>query len=136
MLTDAVDSTYTVLSLAAGPDGGFGLAYTANPGNGYYSPDNYRRIAPVVSGYIALGPEAGLYLGAAVGVQRDETFDGWKRASDLSAALTLGIFTRWQLVATAGYSERLNEFGQYDGRSFGISMRYRFCEFNASRCPN
>jgi tetratricopeptide (TPR) repeat protein len=109
--------------------------YTDNPGNGYYSPDNYRRIAPVVSSYIALGPEAGLYLGAAVGVQRDETFENWKRASDVSAALTLGIFSHWQLVATAGYSERLNEFGSYNGRSFGLQMRYRFCEFNGDRCP-
>jgi hypothetical protein len=111
------------------------LGYSEDPGTGYYSPDNYRRIAPVVSSYIALGPEAGLYLGAAVGVQRDETFENWKRATDASAQLTLGIFSHWQLVASAGYSERLNEFGRYEGTSFGLQLRYRFCEFRADRCP-
>ncbi|NUS61499.1 MAG: hypothetical protein HOQ01_11180 [Lysobacter sp.] len=112
------------------------LGYSEKPDTGYYSPDNYRRIAPVVSTYIAFTPEVALYLSGAVGVQRDETFTGWERAADFGANLTLGVFSHWQLVASAGYSERLNEFGQYDGRSFGISMRYRFCEFNADRCPN
>ena len=111
------------------------LGYTDAPGTGYYSPDNYRRVAPVVSSYIAFGPEVALYLSGAIGVQRDETFDGWKRAGDFGASLTFGIFNHWQLVASAGYSERLNEFGQYDGRSYGIQLRYRFCEFNADRCP-
>ena len=111
------------------------LGYTDDPGNGYYSPDNYRRIAPVVSSYIALAPEVSLYVAAALGVQRDESFDGWKRASDVSANLTLGIFGNWQLVASGGYSERLNEFGKYNGTSFGLQMRYRFCQFSADRCP-
>jgi hypothetical protein len=111
------------------------LGYTASPGTGYYSPDNYRRIAPMVSSYIAFGPEVGLYLSAALGVQRDESFSGWKRATDASASLTLGIFGHWQLMATGGYSERLNEFGKYTGHSFGLQMRYRFCEFSADRCP-
>lgn len=112
------------------------LGYSEKPDTGYYSPDNYRRIAPVVSSYIAFTPEVALYLSGAVGVQRDETFTGWERAADFGANLTFGVFTHWQLVASAGYSERLNEFGQYDGRSYGLSLRYRFCEFNADRCPN
>jgi tetratricopeptide (TPR) repeat protein len=111
------------------------LGYSKAPGTGYYSPDNYRRIAPMVSTYIALGPEAGLYLGGALGVQRDETFENWERASDASAQLTLGIFTHWQLVASAAWTERLNEFGGYEGTSFGLQLRYRFCESSADRCP-
>lgn len=108
---------------------------TRDTGSGYYSPDRYVRIAPMVSIYLKLSEEAGLYLSAAVGVQRDETFDSWKRASDFNAELTLGIFSRWQLVARAGYTERLNEFGRYDGRVFGLALRYRFCELRADRCP-
>jgi hypothetical protein len=111
------------------------LGFSRQPNDGYYAPDNYRRIAPVVSSYIALGPEASLYLSAAIGVQRDETFDSWKRASDFGADFTLGIFSQWQLVASAGYGERLNEFGRYTGTSFGVQLRYRFCEFRADRCP-
>jgi hypothetical protein len=38
-------------------------------------------------------------------------------------------------VARAGYSERLNEFGRYEGRNFGLALRYRFCELRADRCP-
>lgn len=111
------------------------LGFTEDPNTGYYSPDNYRRIAPVVSSYVALGPEAALYVSAAIGVQRDETFNSWKRATDVGFDLTLGIFNQWQLVASAGYAERLNEFGRYTGTSFGVSLRYRFCEFRADRCP-
>jgi hypothetical protein len=111
------------------------LGYSEDPGTGYYSPDNYRRIAPVASTYIAFGPEVSLYLSGAIGVQRDESFGGWKRAGDFGVSLTVGIFSHWQLVANGGYSERLNEFGRYEGTSLGLSMRYRFCEFNANRCP-
>lgn len=110
-------------------------AYARNPGDGYYSPDHYVRIAPVASSYIKLGDDVGLYLQGAIGAQRDETFNSWKRASDLSAELTVGIFTHWQLVASAGYSQRLNEFGRYEGRLVGLALRYRFCEFRAERCP-
>jgi hypothetical protein len=107
-----------------------------NTDNGYYSPDHYERFAPAISSYIALGPEAGLYLSAAVGVQKDETFDNWKRATDLGAELTIGIFSHWQLVGRAGYSQRLNQIGRYEGTSVGLELRYRFCEFRAGRCPS
>lgn len=108
---------------------------TRNTANGYYSPDRYTRIAPLVSSYIALGPDAGLYLSAAIGAQRDESFDSWKRATDLNAELTLGISSHWQLVGRAAYSQRLNQLGRYEGTSVGLELRYRFCEFRADRCP-
>lgn len=109
---------------------------TRNTDNGYYSPDRYRRLAVAASSYIALGEEAGLYLSAALGQQKDETFDSWKRATDLGAELTLGIFSHWQLVGRAGYSQRLNQFGDYEGTSVGLELRYRFCEHRAGRCPS
>lgn len=102
------------------------LGYSQTPGNGYYSPDRYQRIAPTLNAYFKLSEEAGLMLSAAVGVQRDETFDNWKRASDVGAVLTVGIFTHWQLVGSVGYSERINEFGRYDGTNAGLTLRYRF----------
>jgi tetratricopeptide (TPR) repeat protein len=104
-------------------------------GNGYYSPDRYERIAPLVSAYFAFNQDAGLYLSAALGAQRDESFDSWKRAADLNAELTLGIFSHWQLVGRAGYSQRLNQLGRYEGTTVGLEVRYRFCEFRADRCP-
>lgn len=107
-----------------------------NTDNGYYSPDRYRRYAVAASSYITLAPEAGLYLSAALGQQKDETFDSWKRATDLGAELTIGIFSHWQLVGRAGYSQRLNQFGRYEGTSVGLELRYRFCEFRAGRCPS
>lgn len=108
---------------------------TRQTGNGYYSPDRYTRLAPQVAAYWAFNPEVGLYLSAALGVQRDESFEGWKRAADLDAELTLGIFSHWQLVARAAYSQRLNQFGRYEGTTVGLALRYRFCEFQPDRCP-
>lgn len=109
---------------------------TRNTGNGYYSPDRYMRYAVSASSYISIGDEAGLYLSAALGQQKDETFDNWKRATDLNAELTLGIFRQWRLVGRAGYSQRLNQFGRYEGGSVGLELRYRFCEYRADRCPS
>ncbi|GAB3747050.1 hypothetical protein GCM10028795_09400 [Lysobacter olei] len=111
------------------------FGYSRDPGQGYYSPDRYVRVAPLVSAYFKLGEEQGLQLQAVAGVQRDDEFTSWKRALDVSGELTLGIFTHWQLVARAAYSERFNEFGQYDGASVGLALRYRFCEFLQDRCP-
>ena len=108
---------------------------STNTGNGYYSPDRYVRVAPQASAYIGMTPNAGLYLSAALGVQRDETFDSWKRAGDVNAELTVGIFSPWQLVARAGYSQRLNQFGRYEGRTVGLELRYRFCAYREGRCP-
>lgn len=110
-------------------------SYSRDPGNGYYSPDRYIRLAPLVSAYIKLGDDAGLYLQGVVGIQRDDSFDSWKRASDATVEFTWGIFDKWQLAARAGYSERLNEFGRYEGVNAGLALRYRFCEFRADRCP-
>lgn len=111
------------------------FSYSSDPGNGYYSPDHYTRLAPLASSYIKFNDDVGLYLQAAVGLQRDETFDSWKRAVDVGGELTVGIFSHWELAARAGYSERLNEFGEYEGTSVGLELRYRFCEFRADRCP-
>ena len=104
-------------------------------GDGYYSPDRYVRLAPQASAYVGLSQQAGLYLSAALGIQRDETFDNWKRAGDFNAELTLGIFSPWQLVARVGYSQRLNQFGHYEGTNAGIELRYRFCAYRPGRCP-
>ena len=110
-------------------------SYSRNTGHGYYAPDRYERFAPVSSAYIKLGDDVGLFLQAALGVQRDETFENWKRAADFSAQFSFGIFSHWQLVASAGYSQRLNQFGRYEGRSIGLELRYRFCEHRPDRCP-
>jgi hypothetical protein len=40
------------------------------------------------------------------------------------------------LVGGVGYSQRLNQFGRYEGTTVGLNLRYRFCEFRASRCPS
>lgn len=107
-----------------------------NANNGYYSPDNYRRIQPFVLAYWNLGPEVGLSVAGAVGVQRDETFTKWRAANDVSARLTLGIFTHWQLVGLAAYSQRLNEYGEYHAVRFGLQLRYRFCSIWGPHCPS
>lgn len=102
---------------------------------GYYSPHFYRRFAPLVSGYFSLRPGVGLYLSAALGAQRDETFRSWKRAADLNAELTLGTYGHWQFLGWAAWSQRLNQLGQYRGSSVGLTLRYRFCARDRSRCP-
>lgn len=110
-------------------------SYSDQLQNGYYAPEDYVRVAPLVSTYVKFSDDVGLFLQGAVGVQRAAEFGSWKRASDVSAELTFGAFSPWQFVLSAGYSERLNEFGQYEGTNVGLALRYRFCEFRADRCP-
>ena len=114
---------------------GEGQRNSRNAENGYYSPDRYLRYAGTVSSYVSFGDEVGLYLSAALGQQKDETFQDWKRATDLNAEFTLGIFKQWRLVGRVGYSQRLNQFGRYEGRNIGMEVRYRFCGYRAGRCP-
>jgi hypothetical protein len=40
------------------------------------------------------------------------------------------------LVARAGYSQRLNQLGQYEGTTVALELRYRFCGHRATRCPS
>ena len=98
-------------------------------------PRPLRPARPAGVGVLQPRAGAGLYLSAALGVQRDETFDNWKRAGDFNAELTLGIYSPWQLVAGLGYSQRLNQFGRYEGTNAGMRVAFRFCASRPGRCP-
>jgi hypothetical protein len=57
----------------------------------------------------------------------------WKRASD-QRSTDAGIFSHWQSwrarrTANASTSSAVQR------HSFGLQLRYRFCEFSADRCP-
>ena len=102
------------------------FAFDRDPGHGYYSPDNYRRYSITGSAYVAMGGNAGLMLQGGLGRQRDENFTAWRNANDLSAELVVGIFSPWELRVRAGYSQRVQNAGAYEGRSWGLRLTRRF----------
>ncbi|PKM05099.1 MAG: hypothetical protein CVV17_03545, partial [Gammaproteobacteria bacterium HGW-Gammaproteobacteria-7] len=113
------------LQLDAGLSGEW-MHFSQDNDNGYYSPDNYRRIGGLVGAYVPLTSESGLSVQLGLGVQRDETFDDWERASDVSVEYTQGIFSDWQLKVRAGYVERVQSTGAFEGAAFGITLERRF----------
>jgi Tfp pilus assembly protein PilF len=98
----------------------------AAPGAGYYAPDGYRRLQVAGRAYWRWTDDHGLALDLATGLQRDGDSDGWKSASDLSAEAVFGIFSDWELRLRAAYSDRRQASGNFDGRSIGASLEYRF----------
>lgn len=102
------------------------IGFDFNPGNGYYAPDNYRRYAVTANGYFGLSDDIGLSWQASLGRQRDETFSGWRRASDVGGSMVFGIFSPWQFGVNAGYSERVQGTGAYEGFSWGMTLTRRF----------
>ncbi|MCB1566150.1 MAG: hypothetical protein KDI78_11105, partial [Xanthomonadales bacterium] len=97
-----------------------------DPGNGYYAPDNYRRLQATGFGYWHISDNVGLNISAALGVQRDETLPSWKSANDLSLELVTGIFSDWELRLRGAYSERRQVSGAFDAQRFGIVLERRF----------
>ena len=102
------------------------ISHDRDLGNGYYAPDNYRRYGLTAHGYFGLSDDVGLSVQGGLGRQRDETFTSWRRANDLSASLVFGIYTPWQFTVFAGYSERVQTSGAYEGYNWGMSLAYRF----------
>ena len=102
------------------------LSHDENLGNGYYAPDRYRRYGLTANAYFGLSDDVGLSLQGGLGRQRDETFTSWRRANDLSAALVFGVYSPWQFLIHAGYSERVQMSGAYEGYSWGMALTRRF----------
>ena len=96
------------------------------PGSGYYAPDGYRRIQVGARAYWRWTDDHGMSFEAATGLQRDGDSDGWKSASDASVEAVFGIFSDWELRLRAAYSDRRQASGNFDGRSIGASLEYRF----------
>lgn len=102
------------------------LHFDKDPGNGYYSPDSYRRFSAIGGAYVPITDDSGLSIQLGVGIQRDEDFNNWERASDVSIEYTTGIFKDWQLKVRAGYAERVQNTGAFEGSSLSINIERRF----------
>lgn len=96
------------------------------PASGYYAPDGYRRLQVAGRAYWHWTDDHGMALDLAAGLQRDGDSDGWKSASDASVEAVFGIFSDWELRLRAAYSDRRQASGNFDGRSLGASLEYRF----------
>jgi tetratricopeptide (TPR) repeat protein len=95
-------------------------------GRGYYAADDYRRVQLAARGYWRWNDDCGLALDAAAGVQRDAGEHGWKGATDVSAEAVFGIFSDFELRLRAAWSDRRQASGNFDGRSIGARLEYRF----------
>lgn len=102
------------------------LSYDFYTNNGYYAPENYHRYALTGSSYFKFSDNAGLNVLLALGTQKDEKTNGWKSAHDISFDYTLGIFSDWQLRLNAGYTQRRQGVGAFDGKIIGLGLERRF----------
>lgn len=102
------------------------ISHDENLGNGYYAPDRYRRYGLTANAYFGISDDVGLSLQGGLGRQRDETFTSWRRANDLGGTLVFGIHSPWQFLVHAGYSERVQMTGAYEGYSWGMALTRRF----------
>lgn len=102
------------------------MSFDEDPGNGYYSPDNYKRVALTAFAYFPFSDNQGLAVRAGLGIQRDEDFDNWESANDFSLEYTAGILSDWEFKAFAGYSDRAQPAGLYDTNVVGLQLKRRF----------
>lgn len=102
------------------------MSFDEYQNNGYYSPSNYKRVALTAFAYFPFGDNYGLAVRAGLGIQRDETFDDWKSANDISVEYIAGILSDWEFKAYAGYSDRAQPAGLYDTNAVGVQLKRRF----------
>ncbi|TLY50053.1 MAG: tetratricopeptide repeat protein [Gammaproteobacteria bacterium] len=91
--------------------------------DGYYAPSDYRRVALTGGAYFHVSDNVGLGVQAALGVQKDEHLSSWKRANDISADLSVGIFQNWKLHLGAGYTQRRQETGGYGAHIVSLTLQ-------------
>jgi len=94
--------------------------------DGYYSPSDYRRVAFTAGTYLHFNDDVSLGIQGALGLQKDETMPSWKSANDLNSDLAVRIFHDWQLHLRAGYTQRRQASGGYDGRFVGLTLQGSF----------
>ena len=107
------------------------MGYSRDPGNGYYSPDRYVRVAPLLSTYLQLGEEAGLHL------QPDAAIPGHEHLAERGATEAQRPHQREQYLR-GGTDEqhvdgRGHERGQHlRGHHFRVGNRQRLPEQDAA----
>lgn len=102
------------------------ISYDSDPGNGYYAPSDYRRFLVTANSYFSFTDDVGLAVQGGFGAQRDETFNAWRSAGDISAELVFGIFSPWELRLRSAYSNRVQNTGAYDAYYWGMALTHRF----------
>lgn len=102
------------------------LSFDADPGNGYYAPQRYRRLSLTAHAYFPISDDIGIATQAGVGIQRDENFSDWESANDLSVEAVFGIFSDWELRLRGAYSDRAQPAGVYEARTWGLQLTRRF----------
>ncbi len=112
------------LSLDLGVSGEF-FGFDRNLNNGYYDPDLYRRYAMTAFSYWKIDDDNGISAALSLGSHKDETMSSYKFGEDAVVEGYFGIFRDWYLRAHAGFAERYNTSGSYNGLSLSASLMRR-----------
>jgi hypothetical protein len=102
------------------------FGFDKNLNHGYYDPDLYRRYALTAFGYWKIDDDNGISTALSLGWHRDESMSSYEFGEDIVVEAYFGIFRDWYLNVRAGYVERFNAVGSYDGVSLGASLMRRF----------
>jgi tetratricopeptide (TPR) repeat protein len=102
------------------------FGFDRNLNNGYYDPEYYRRYAMTAFSYWKIDDDNGISAALSLGWHKDETMPSYKFGEDVVVEGFFGIYRDWYLRAHAGYAERYQNAGSYDGLSLSAALMRRF----------
>ena len=102
------------------------FGFDRNLNNGYYDPEFYRRYAMTAFSYWKIDDDNGISAALSLGWHKDESMPSYKFGEDVVVEGFFGIYRDWYLRMHAGYAERYQQAGSYDGLSLSAALMRRF----------
>lgn len=102
------------------------FGFDRKPNHGYYDPELYRRYAVTAFSYWKIDDDNGISAALSLGWHKDESMPSYKFGEDVVVEGFFGIYRDWYLRAHAGYAERYQAAGSYDGLSLSATLMRRF----------
>lgn len=103
------------------------FGFDTDPGNGYYSPTDYRRYSITAFAGWWKNEDDGINLTISVGPYKDNTMSSYHAAGDVTIKGTVGVYRDWMLEVSGSLSQNAGEdTGAYRSRSFELKVTRRF----------
>jgi tetratricopeptide (TPR) repeat protein len=103
------------------------FGFDDNPGNGYYSPEDYERYTLTTFSYWKINDQTGVSLVLGAGYFKDNTMDDFEFGGDAALELTVGLYRSWLLKLRGSYTENTRQAsGAFDAWGGAIFLSRRF----------